>query len=111
VLRQTQKKRLHAKLTEVKTEAKRRKHFPIRDQGRWLRSVLTGHFNYYGVPTNLRALHTFRFKVIGYWMKALRDRSQNDHFPWEKMYKLAAYWLPLGHIVHPYPLERFGVKT
>jgi len=111
VLRQTEKKRLRAKVTELKLELQRRKHFPLLDQCRWLKAVVTGHFNYYGVPTNLRALHTFRFRVIGFWMKALRDRSQNDHFPWERMYKMSNRWLPLGHITHPYPLERFGVKT
>jgi group II intron reverse transcriptase/maturase len=111
VLRQTEKKRLRAKVTELKLELKRRKHHRLRDQCRWLRAVVIGHFNYYGVPTNLRALHTFRYRVIGFWMKALRDRSQNDHFTWERMYEMSSRWLPLGHITHPYPLARFGVRT
>jgi len=111
VLRQTDKKKMRAKLKELKLECKRRKHFPLSDQGRWLKSVVTGHFNYYGVPTNLRALNTFRFKVIGLWMKALRDRSQNDRFTWERMYKLSDHWLPWGHITQPYPLRRMGVIT
>ncbi len=91
VLRQTEKKRLRAKVTSLKLELQRRKHFPLLHQCRWLKSVVTGHFNYYGVPTNLRALNTFRFRVIGFWMKALRDRSQNDHFTWERMYAGAGY--------------------
>jgi len=111
VLRQTEKKRLRAKVTEVKLELKRRRHFPLLHQCRWLKAVVTGHFNYYGVPTNLRALHTFRYRVITFWMKALRERSQNDHFTWERMYKMSDRWLPWGHITHPYPLLRFGVKT
>jgi group II intron reverse transcriptase/maturase len=111
VLRQTEKKRLRAKVTAIKLELKRRKHFPLLHQCRWLKSVVTGHFNYYGVPTNLRALNTFRFRVIGFWMKALRDRSQNDHFTWKRMYEMSDRWIPWGHITHPYPLLRFGVKT
>jgi RNA-directed DNA polymerase len=111
VLRQTEKKRLRAKITEVKLELQMRKHFPLLHQCRWLKSVVTGHFNYYGVPTNLRALHTFRFRVIGFWMKALRDRSQNDHFTWERMYEMSGRWIPWSHITHPYPLVRFGVRT
>lgn len=111
VLRQTDKKKMRAKLQEINLECKRRKHFPLAHQGRWLRSVVTGHFNYYGVPTNLRALNTFRFKVIGIWMRALRDRSQNDRFTWERMYKLSEHWLPWGHITQPYPLLRMGVIT
>lgn len=111
VLRQTEKKRLRAKVTEIKLELQKRKHLPLLLQCKWLKAVVTGHFNYYGVPTNLRALNTFRFRVIGFWMKALRDRSQNDHFTWTKMYEMADRWLPWGHITHPYPLKRFGVKT
>lgn len=111
VLRQTEKKRLRAKVTAIKLELQRRKHFPLLHQCRWLKAVVTGHFNYYGVPTNLRALHTFRFRVIHFWMKALRDRSQNDHFTWERMYEMSGRWIPWGHITHPYPLTRFGVKT
>jgi len=111
VLRQTEKKRLRAKITEIKLELQRRKHFPLLHQCRWIKSVVTGHFNYYGVPTNLRALNTFRYRVIGFWLKALRDRSQNDHFTWERMYAMSDRWLPWGHITHPYPLERFRVKT
>lgn len=111
VLRQTDKKRMHAKLKELKIEMKRRRHLPLSHQGQWLRSVVVGHFNYFGVPTNLRALNTFRYKVIRLWMKAIRSRSQNDRFSWERMYKLSELYLPWGHITHPYPLKRFGVKT
>jgi hypothetical protein len=44
-------------------------------------------------------------------MKALRDRSQNDHFTWKRMYEMSDRWIPWGHMTHPYPLLRFGVKT
>ena len=60
VLRQTIRKRLQAKLQEVKTELRRRMHRPIREQGAWLRSVVAGHVRYYGVPMNGPALRTFR---------------------------------------------------
>src|SRR6266581_513775 len=52
VLRQTIRKRLQAKLSEVKAELKRRMHDPIPEVGQWLRSVVGGHIRYYGVPTN-----------------------------------------------------------
>ena len=35
-------------------------HQPIPSQGHWLRQVVTGHFAYYAVPTNSRALSVFR---------------------------------------------------
>ena len=99
-------------LTEIKLELQKRKHSRLLIQCRWLRAVVTGHYNYYDVPTNLRALHTFRYRVINFWMKALRDRrQQNDHFPWARMYEMADRWLPCGHLTHPYPRESFGVQT
>jgi RNA-directed DNA polymerase len=111
VLRQTIKKRMHAKLKEVKAELKRRMHMPIKDVGRWLRSVVQGHFNYYGVPTNGKQLNNFRFQIIRYWRQTLRRRSQRTRITWERMYQLADRWLPAAQIKHPYPLERFGVRT
>ena len=64
VLRQTMRKRLTAKLAEVKAELRRRMHDPVPDVGRWLRSVVRGHLQYYGVPMNGPALGTFRFQVV-----------------------------------------------
>lgn len=42
VLRQTIRKRLQAKLSEVKAEFKRRRHDPVPEVGKWLRSVVGG---------------------------------------------------------------------
>ena len=60
VIRQTMRKRLQAKLSEVKTELRRRLHDPIPAVGQWLRSVGGGHVRYYGVPMNNQALYVFR---------------------------------------------------
>jgi group II intron reverse transcriptase/maturase len=60
VLRQTMRKRLQAKLSEVKTELRRRLHHPVPEVGQWLRSVVSGHSRYYGVPMNLPALAALR---------------------------------------------------
>src|SRR5271156_3508960 len=46
VLRQTIRKRLQAKLNEVKAELQRRRHDPIPEVGQWLGSVVSGHFRY-----------------------------------------------------------------
>src|SRR5690606_18479041 len=76
VLRQTIRKRLQAKLSEVKAELRRRMHDPIPEQGRWLQSVVGGHIRYYGVPMNSHALSLFRFQVGWLWHRALSRRSQ-----------------------------------
>src|SRR3977135_408598 len=57
--RKTRRDRMRAKLQEIKVELRRRMHPPIPAQGHWLRQVVTGHFAYYAVPTNSRALSAF----------------------------------------------------
>lgn len=111
VLRQTMRKRLQAKLSEVKTELRRRMHHPIPEVGQWLRSVVGGHIRYYGVPMNSPALLIFRFQVGWLWHRALSRRSQNGRVPWDRMRRLIARWLPPARVSHPYPLRRLGVVT
>jgi len=109
VRRKTIRKRLQAKLKEVKTELRRRMHHPIREQGAWLRSVVGGHIRYYGVPTNSPALQTFRFQVGRLWLRTLRRRGQRHRLTWARMYRHIDRWLPPARICHPYPLRRLGV--
>jgi RNA-directed DNA polymerase len=111
VLRQTIRKRLQAKLSEVSTELKRRMHDPIPEVGKWLRSVVGGHIRYYGVPMNSQALYLFRFQVGWLWYRALSRRSQNGRVLWTRMRRLIDRWLPPARICHPYPLRRLGVIT
>src|SRR5712664_72127 len=94
VLRQTIRKRLQAKLSEVKIELTRRMHDPTPEVGKWLRSVVGGHIRYYGVPTNGAALLTFRFQVGRLWHRTLSRRSQNAHVLWARMRRLIDRWLP-----------------
>jgi RNA-directed DNA polymerase len=109
VLRQTMRQRWQAKLRALKEELRRRLHTPIREQGAYLRSVLLGHFRYYGVPMNGPALSAFR-RAAGYlWRTVLRRRSQGNHLPWRRMRRYIARWLPPARVCHPYPLVRLGV--
>ncbi|MDZ4169954.1 MAG: group II intron reverse transcriptase/maturase, partial [Coriobacteriia bacterium] len=95
VRRKTIAKRLRAKIKEVRDVLMRGRHRPVPAQGRWLRAVVQGHFNYYGVPGNRGALDTFRTQVNRAWLKALRQRSQKGQsLTWERMKKLIATWIP-----------------
>ncbi len=111
VIRQTIRKRQQAKLNSVKAELQQRMHAPIQDTGKWLRSVVSGHFRYYGVPMNSHALSTFRFKVGWLWHRALSRRSQNGRILWNRMRRLIDRWLPPVRVYHPFPLRRMGVIT
>jgi group II intron reverse transcriptase/maturase len=107
IRRQTIRKRLRTKLRKLKEEIRRAAHGPIPAVGKWLRKVLKGHYNYFGVPTNYDSLSLFRFSVVDLWHRALRRRSQKDRTTWARMKEIAALWLPLPRIVHPYPVQRF----
>jgi len=111
VLRQTIRKRLQAKLSEVKTELRRRMHLPVPEVGKWLRSVVGGHIRYYGVPMNVPAIGLFRFQVGWIWHRVLSRRSQNGRVSWDRMRRLIDRWLPPARVCHPYPLVRLGVIT
>jgi RNA-directed DNA polymerase len=111
VLRQTIRRRLQAKLSDVKTELRRRLHDPVPAVGRWLRSVVGGHVRYYGVPMNSQAVSLFRFRVGWLWHRALLRRSQKRRLTWERMRRLIDRWMPPARICHPYPLRRLGVIT
>ncbi len=102
--------RMRAKLKEIKEEMRLRRHHPVPEQGKWLRLVVTGFFEYHAVPTNSRALNTFRNHVTDLWRRSLRRRSQKDRMTWDRIKKLADDFLPPARILHPWPLARFRVK-
>ena len=110
LVRKTRRDRMRAKLQDVKEELRRRMHQPIPEQGKWLRQIVTGHFAYFAVPTNKRALSAFRHYVTVHWRRTLRRRSQKDGFTWDRAAKLADHWLPKVRILHPWPDVRFAVK-
>jgi group II intron reverse transcriptase/maturase len=111
VLRQTMRKRLQAKLSEVRIELKRRLHDVVPDVGAYLRSVVLGYNRYYGVPRNGPALFRFRKAIFHTWHWVLRRRSQRRSFSWKRMVGYAQRWLPWPRIWHPYPNQRFSVIT
>lgn len=103
---------MQAKLSEVKTELKRRMHQPIPEVGKCLGAVVRGHLQYYGVPMNMPALFLFRSRVGWLWHRVLSRRSQNGHVDWDRRRRLIDRWLPPLRTYHPYPLYRFyGVVT
>jgi group II intron reverse transcriptase/maturase len=111
VYRQSMRKRLQAKLAEVKTELRRRICRPVPEVGNWLATVLTGHYRYYGVPMNAKALWLFRDRLGWLWRRTLARRSQKGRLPWQRMARLIDRYLPKPQIYHDYPLRRFGVIT
>ena len=111
VRRQTKCKRMRAKLTELRMELRRRLHQSVPEVGKWLHSVVGGHYRYYGVPGNMHALKSFHDQVARLWHCALTRRSQTGSVTWGRMSRLVTRWLPTPRIVHPYPDKRLRVTT
>src|ERR1017187_9268214 len=110
VKRKTIRKRMGAKLREIKQQLRERMHDPMRQTGQWLKSVVQGHFNYYAVPGNLDSLGVFRERVIGHWWQTLGRRSQKHPISWTRILALANRWLPQPRALHPYPAVRFAAS-
>jgi group II intron reverse transcriptase/maturase len=110
IQRKTRRDRMMAKLLGLKDEMRRRMHWPVSEQGEWLKRVVGGFFNYHAVPTNSRTLAAFRHHVTIIWGRTLRRRSQKDRTTWDRVAQLAEEWLPRPRILHPWPSVRFAVR-
>jgi len=105
--RQTERKRMEAKLQQVKQTLRQRMHAPVSQVGEWLKRVLNGYYQYHAVPGNLARLNTFRERVCRYWRRALERRSQRGRLTVNRLARLANRWLPRPKVLHPYPARRF----
>ncbi len=101
VKRKTQSRRMSLKLKNVRRELRRQMHEPTALQHRWLLSVLRGHYAYYGLPSNHRAMSGFRSATMRAWYGALRRRSQRS-LGWSRFLQiLDRYPLPGPTITRP----------
>jgi len=104
-------KRMRAKLKEIRETLMRRRHDPVPEQGKWLRAVVQGYFNYFAVPGTSLEMNIFRGLVNRHWLRALRRRSQKGrNLTWERIQRLIATWIPPARILHPYPNQRLRVS-
>ena len=111
VRRTTIRKRMVAKIRQIKPELRKRMHDPVAQTGLWFKSVVQGHFNYYAVPGNTASLSLFRHRVLVHWWHTIRRRSQKRPIRWTRMLVLAQRWLPKPRLLHPYPEVRFARHT
>src|SRR5258707_11448864 len=110
VRRKTIRKRMGAKLREIKQQLRERMHDPVRQTGQWLKSIVQGYYHYYAVPGNTDSLSVFRDRLTGHWWQTLRRRSQKRRLSWTRMLALADRWLPRPRVLHPYPADRFAAS-
>lgn len=109
--RRSSRKKRRAKLARIKEDCRRRRHHDVAEQHAWLSSVLRGHFRYYGVPTNFRALRQFAREAAWIWHRSLQRRGQRQRWTRRQWQSFAERFpLPLPRIYHPWPTQRFATR-
>ncbi len=101
VQRKTAKDRLTRALRVVGLWCRAHRHWPVAAQQAALHRKLKGHYAYYGITGNGRALACFLYEVRRLWRKWLHRRSWRGRMTWEKFGRLTArYPLPQPRVVH-----------
>jgi len=100
-----------AKLLELKEEMRRRMHWPIPEQGEWLKHVVGGFFNYHCRADQQPGTSRPSDTTSGFYGDArFGGGGQKDRTTWDRIAQLAEEWLPKPRILHPWPNIRFAVK-
>jgi RNA-directed DNA polymerase len=78
----TEKSRLRRSLTSLRELMRQIRHLTIQEQVDNLNTVLRGHYAYYGIAGNIRALQKVYRAVERYWRKMLCTRSWAGRLTW-----------------------------
>jgi RNA-directed DNA polymerase len=84
----TEKSRLRRALQNAQDLMRRIRHLPIREQAVHLNQVLRGHYAYYGIAGNIRALQRVHRAVERYWRKMLSSRSWKGEVRWKAFHRI-----------------------
>lgn len=79
----TEKSRLFRSMAHLTDLMRRIRHLPVREQATNLSRVLRGHYAYYGIAGNFRALQKVQRFVERYWRKMLSSRGRKAYVTWE----------------------------
>jgi len=76
-------------------------HKPVREQWEKLKAKVRGHYAYFGITGNNKALNMFIQQVKRCWKRWLNRRNNERNMTWEKFnLLLKRYPLPIPKIVH-----------
>jgi len=103
VKRKTMSKRLSRAVRSIAQWCRMYRHLPVREQHAKLSQKVRGHYAYYGITGNARALSGFLYAVHRAWQKWLNRRNSRREMTWERFNRLLKrYPLPPPRIVHSY---------
>lgn len=101
IQRKTAKDRFRRALKRIGDWCRSHRHWRLCDQHAALTRKLKGHWAYFGLSGNYRALASLRFRAERVWLKWLGRRSQRGHVPWARAaHLLSVFPLPTPRILH-----------
>jgi len=101
VKRKTAKDRFRRSAKRIYQWCREHRHRKVAWQREVLERKLRGHYNYYGIIGNFKALARFRRQVERAWQRWLNRRSQKRAMPWERFQRLLEHYpLPPPRIRH-----------
>jgi RNA-directed DNA polymerase len=99
VQRKTAKKRFTRSLLKVAAWCRQNRHLRVALQHVMLCMKVRGHYQFYGITGNYRALARFTHAVARVWRKWLNRRSERRRMPWDRFKRLLArYPLPAPRV-------------
>ena len=90
-MRRTAPSKQRVALQRMKAWLKESRHLPKGQFFHALKSKLVGHYNYYYVRGNSRAVWSYYRHVIKYTLKWLNRRSQRKSYSWDKFKRILEY--------------------
>ena len=103
IFRKTAKGRVAKTLKSFNDYCRKDRHKPLSGQYAKLNRKLRGHFAYFGITGNLKALKAVHHKVQVIWHKWLGHRSRKSYIPWEKFTQFLKHFpLTPPRIQHQY---------
>ena len=100
--KKTAPSRLKRTLKSINQWCRFHRHDAVGQQHAMLKRKLQGHYNYYGITFNLKALQSVYFCVRRLWRKWLCRRGSKP-LTWERYEGIMqSFPLPLPRIVHPF---------
>jgi group II intron reverse transcriptase/maturase len=101
--KKTRTGKVRAFLRNIKDYCKSNRHKPLEEQHQKITQKLRGHYNYFGVRFNSRALGSVYDKTKKIWYKWLERRGHRSKMNWDKMNKILE--------IYPLPVPRISVEV
>lgn len=91
-------------LMRLQDQMRRMRHSPLQEQANHLNQMLRGHYAYYGIAGNFRAMQRVHRAVERYWRKMLSSRSWKGTVWWKQFHRINTQFPLLPPRLYlPYP--------